>query len=559
MSGEFDAIVCGSGITGGWAAKELTERGLRVLLLERGPNLEHRKDYKTEFTPPWELPFRGYSDPKVLATTKRHQKGSRSNEWTHDMFVDDDVEIYSTTPESDFQWLRGYHLGGRSLMWARHCYRMGQLNFSSNAQDGHGVPWPVDYAEMSPWYDYVEEFIGVNGTTEQWPSIPDGHYQPTMGLNAGEQYFAKIIAEHYADRRLFPGRTANLTRPIGDRVACQNRDQCARGCSFGAYFSTQSSTLPAAQATGRLTLMTDALADSIDYDPLTRKARGVRVLNTRTGERSLRTAKLVFLCAGSVNSLGILLRSASEQTPGGLGNSSGLLGTHFMDHCFSGLIMATLPGMTDQMYTGRKPNGIFMPRYVNLQEQQTDFLRGYSFQGISMRANWTHGASRRGIGAGFKQSLRLPGPWMIGFAASIEHIPRKENRVSIRTDKTDHLGLPLMHFDVRWSDNEHKAAVHARRELQQMLRLAGGELVDDTGEIWAPGMSIHEMGGAPMGDDPGRSVTNRWNQLHDANNVFVTDGASMNSTGDRNPSLSYMAFTARAAAHAAELFKHDAV
>ena len=275
----FDAIVAGSGITGGWAAKELTERGFKVLMIERGPNLEHRVDYKTEFTPPWELPFRGYTDPKELATTKRFQKYARMDEWTKDMFVDDDVDVYESPPESGFRWLRGYHLGGRSIMWGRHCYRMSHDNYQANAKDGHGVPWPVGYDDIAPWYDYVEKYIGVNGTVDNIPSLPDGIYQPSMGLSAGEQRWADLLKAHYDDRRLLSGRTANLTEPIGDRGTCQRRDQCARGCSFGAYFSTQSSTLPAAQATGRLTLMTNTIVESLQYDPVTKRATGVRLLN----------------------------------------------------------------------------------------------------------------------------------------------------------------------------------------------------------------------------------------------------------------------------------------
>lgn len=555
MSAEFDAIVCGSGITGGWAAKELTERGLKVLMLERGPNLEHRTDYKTEFTPVWELPYRGLLDPKASATTKRHQKRAFLDGWTQGMFVDDDVDVYESPPESDFQWIRGYHLGGRSVMWGRHCYRLSQDNLDANGRDGHGTPWPVKYSEIAKWYDHVEEFIGVNGAVDNWPTLPDGRYQPSMGFNAGEQLFADVIRRHYADRRVLPGRTANLTQPIGDRTICQNRSQCARGCSFGAYFSTQSSTLPAARRTGRLTLLTDSIVESLEFDAASQRATGVKVLDARTGTRSVRTARLIFLCTGSVNSLSVLLRTVSEATPSGLGNSSGLLGRQFMDHCFSNMMLATLPGIDDRMYLGRKPNGIIMPRFVNVSGQQTDFLRGYSYQGAARRSNWTSAAHRAGVGRAFKESIRRPGPWVILFAASGECLPRKENRVTVNYDRHDRYGLPLTRVDLRWSDNERKAAAHARQEMRHMLLLAGGQIISDENAMWLPGAAIHEMGGAPMGDDPAGSVTNRWNQLHDAPNVFVTDGAFMNSTGDRNPSLTYMAFTARACAHSVELLQ----
>ncbi|MGC4028608.1 MAG: GMC family oxidoreductase [Steroidobacteraceae bacterium] len=556
---DFDAIVCGSGITGGWAAKELTERGLKVLMIERGPNLEHRTDYKTEYTPVWELPFRGEMDPKVLATTKRIQKYARMNEWVQDMFVDDDIDVYQTPAESAFRWMRGYHLGGRSVMWGRHCYRMSETHLGANAKDGHGVPWPVRYQDIAPWYDHVEKFIGVNGTVDNLPSLPDGIYQPSMGLNAGEQRLADVVKAHYEDRRLIPGRTANLTQPIGDRSPCQYRNQCARGCSFGAYFSTQSSTLPAAQATGRLTLWTDMIVESIDYDPATKRATAVKLYNTKTGQHSSQAARLIFVCTGSINSVALLLRSASDAAPGGLGNSSGLLGKYLMDHLFTTPTAATISGIDDQFYRGRKPNGIVMPRFVNMGRDETDFLRGYSYQGGCGRSVWNKGGKQAGIGADFKNELRLPGPWTIGLGASIECIPRRENTISIDPKTRDKYGLPVVRLDLRWSDNEKKAAAHAKREARTMLALLGGQLLSEGGELQPGGMSIHEMGGACMGADPRASVTNAHNQLHDAQNVFVTDGAFMCSTGDRNPSLTYMAFTARAAAHAVELVKQGSL
>ena len=549
---DFDAIVAGSGITGGWAAKELTERGLKVLMIERGRMLEHRKDYTTEFKAPWDLPYRGYTDPKILATTKRIQQYARMNEWTKDMFVDDEVDIYETPAESNFRWLRGYHLGGRSLMWSRHCYRMSEDNFQANARDGHGVPWPVHYKDIAPWYDQVEQFIGVNGTVDSLPTLPDGKYQPSMGLNAAEQRFADLLKAHYADRRLIPGRTANLTQAIGDRTECQQRDQCARGCSFGAYFSTQSSTLPAAQATGRLTLLTDTIVDSLEFDTATKRATGVRLINAKSGIRSTAHAKIIFLCTGSINSVSVLLRSASEAAPRGLGNSSGLLGHYVMDHGYGGQITATVPGIQDQLYTGRRPNGFIIPRFVNVNAQETEFLRGYSYQGTAERNSWIRGGTEAGIGLYFKNSLRQPGDWMIQFGPSIENIPRKESAITINFNRQDKYGLPLTRIDLRWSENEQKAAAHAVEQAETMLALLGGRVSSSGPVLDPPGTSIHEMGGAPMGEDPHNSVTNTYNQLHEAPNVFVTDGAFMNSTGDRNPSLTYMAFTARAATFAAD-------
>jgi len=552
----YDAIVCGSGITGGWAAKELTERGLKVLMVERGPNLEHRKDYKTEFTPPWQMPYRGFNNPAELAGPKRIQQHGRMTEWAKDMFVDDEVDTYETPEESSFRWIRGYHLGGRSLMWGRHSYRMAPLHFQENVKDGHGVPWPIGYDDLKPWYEHVERFIGINGTTDGIATLPDGIYQPSMGFNSAEQKLAEAVGTHYQDRKVIPGRTANLTESIGDRAACQNRDQCMRGCSFGAYFSTQSSTLPAARATGRLTLLTDALVDSLEYDAATKRATGVRILNTRTGTTEIARAKVVFVCAGSINSVSILLRSASTIGPGGLGNSSGLLGKYVMDHCFGGLYLTTVPGIDEWMYAGRKPNGIVVPRWVNVGEQQTDFLRGYSLQGGSGRDDFKRGGHGPGIGVELKHRLRQPGGWVVGFGVSVEHLPRATNTVSLSATAKDRHGLPLTRIDVRWSDNELKAAQHGREQIQQMLGLLGGHLIPANPTVSPPGTSIHEMGGACMGADPRGSVTNARNQLHDAPNVFVTDGAAMCSTGDKNPSLTYMAMTARAAAYAAEQVKH---
>jgi choline dehydrogenase-like flavoprotein len=550
---DFDAIVVGSGITGGWAAKELTERGLKVLLVERGPNLEHRRDYSTEFMSPWATPFRGEIDPAALHGSRRVQRNGRMTEWGAPMFVDDNVDVYETPPESGFTWIRGYHLGGRSLMWGRHCYRMSDLHLSANAADGHGIDWPIRYRDLAPWYDQVERYIGVNGTTDGMPTLPDGIYQPSMGLNTAEQKWADAIKARYRDRRLLPGRIANLTEAIGDRTACQHRDQCMRGCSFGAYFSTQSSTLPAARATGRLTLRTDAIVESVAYDPATKRATGVRLHDVKTGKQSSLTARVIFLCAGSVNSVSILLRSRSEATPTGLGNSSGLLGKYLMDHAFSSIAFSTVPGLDDQYHRGRKPNGTVMPRFVNVGSQETDFLRGYSYQGGSGRQGWSRGIGAAGIGAEFKRSLRGPGGWGVGIGTSIECLPRPINTISVNFNARDRYGLPLTRLDLRWSDNEFRAAAHAKREAVAMLSLLGGFVFDPGGVVQPPGTSIHEMGGACMGNDPRGSVTNAHNQLHDAPNVYCTDGAAMCSTGDRNPSLTYMALTVRAAAHAAEL------
>ena len=549
---DFDAIVCGSGITGGWAAKELTERGLKVLLIERGRNLEHITGYKTEFIPPWQLPFRGYTDPKELETTKRIQKNARMTEWTKDMFVNDEVDIYETPKESGFLWLRGYHLGGRSLMWGRQCWRMSDLHFSANRTDGHGIAWPVGYSDIAPWYDHVEKFIGINGTRENIETAPDGIYQPPMGFNAGEQRLADVVNGRYQDRRVISGRSANLTQPIGDRAACKTRDQCARGCSFGAYFSTQSSTLPAARATGRLTLWTDTIVESLEVDRATGRVNALRLHDLKTERRFTQSARVIFLCTGAVNSVSLLLRSVSEATPQGVGNSSGLLGKYFLDQAFSIASVSTIPGIDDKYFRGRKPNSFVIPRFVNVRQRETEFLRGYSFQGGCGREGWNRVAHEAGVGASFKGSLRQPGGWAIALEAAIENLPRRENTISVDLGKHDTYGLPVTRIDVRWSENERLASQHAHQQGLEMLGLLGGRIIERGGGLRSPGTSIHEMGGACMGADPRTSVTSSRNQLHDFRNVFLTDGAFMCSTGDRNPSLTYMAFTARAANFAAD-------
>ncbi len=555
---DFDAIVVGSGISGGWAAKELTERGLKTLMIERGSELVHG-EYPTENTPPWELPYRGFGDPEALRTTKRIQRIARVTEWTADLFVDDEVDVYETPDDSNFHWIRGFHTGGKSIMWGRQSFRLGIQNFEENGLDGHGVDWPIRYADLAPWYDHVEEFIGVNGTVENIPTLPDGKYQPSMGLNAGEQRFADIIKAKYDDRRVIPGRTANLTEPIGARMPCQFRNQCARGCSFGAYFSTQSSTLPAAEETGRLTQLHDAIVESIEFDPKMRRATGVRVINVKTGERSVQRAKVIFLCAGAYDSVSILLRSESEAAPGGLGNSGDALGRYLIDHAYRVQARSTIPGIEGAMYLGRKPNQIIIPRFVNVGKQETDFLRGYSFYGRVERANWLRGGEMSGIGIKLKEALRAPGPWIVNLGASIETLPNRDNRVTLNRAKTDKYGMPVTRIDMRYGENERKAAGHAYKELRDMLALLGGEILSANGVLAPPGTSIHDMGGACMGKDPKTSVTNAFNQLHDAPNVFVTDGAAMTSGGDRNPSLSFMALTARAAAAAASMLKEGAL
>jgi choline dehydrogenase-like flavoprotein len=559
MSGDFDAIVVGSGITGGWAAKELTERGLKVLLLERGRMIEHQIDYKTEITAPWELPFRGYGDPREFASDYPVQRTERAvNEWTKHHFVNDRENPYSTPEDKPFHWIRAYQLGGRSLVWGRQCYRWSDLDFGANARDGHGIDWPVRYADLKPWYDHVESFIGVSGSREGLSQLPDGVFQPPMKMNAVETALKAKIEAAYPSRRLIMGRSSNMTEPNGDRSPCQYRNTCARGCSFGAYFSTQSSTLPAAQKTGRLTLITDATVEGLDYDPATRRVSGVRVIDTKTRARSTYGSRLVFLCAGSVNSVSVLLRSASPDQPSGLANSSGVLGRYFMDHALAMSVTAKIPGFDEHAYFGNRPSSVVIPRFVNATEPREGLLRGYSYQGGASRRGWADKIGTPGLGDGFKVGAQRPGDWVMMLGAFAECLPRAENRITLDSQK-DPLGLPQTRIEFAYGDNEHKLLADALAEAKKMLALVDAEILKESVDPGPGGNAVHEMGGARMGADPTQSVLNKHNQAHDVANLFLTDGAAMASSACQNPSLTYMAFTARAAAYAADQLKAGAL
>lgn len=559
MTEDFDAIVIGSGITGGWAAKELTERGLKVLMLERGRQIEHQLDYENEMKAPWEMPFRGFGDPKLYAEHYPVQsKGMNFDEWTKDHFVKDSVHPYQTTKESPFQWRRGYQLGGRSLTWGRQCYRWSDYDFSANQRDGHGVDWPVRYADLLPWYDHVEAFIGVNGSEEGLPQLPDGVFQPPMPLSAGEALFAERIQATYDDRRLIPGRSANLTEAIGNRAPCQYRYICARGCSFGAYFSTQSSTLPAAEETGRLTLLTDKIVTRIEHDPRTGRVTAVHCIDANTNEHSSYSARLFFLNAGAFNSVGILLRSASEAFPTGLANSSAVLGQYVMDHAVALAGVAELNELQDRSYYGNRPSNFVIPRFRNIDGTGSDFLRGYSYQGVGFRTNWQRGAAAPGVGQALKDELVKQGKWRILMVAFAESLPRAENRITLSRE-VDKWGMPQLNIELRHGENENRLIADAAMEARSMLGLMDAEILASSAEPELAGSAVHEMGGARMGLDPATSVVNRYNQAHDIPNLFITDGAAMSSSACQNPSLTYMAFTARAAANAVSMMKEGII
>lgn len=558
---QFDAIVVGSGISGGWAAKELTEAGLKVLMLERGRDIPHQTGYETEMKEPWDMPFRGSGDAELWKREYPVQMLNRHfTEYTQGHFVNDAENPYSTGAGTDFNWFRSYNLGGRSLTWGRQSYRWSDYDFDANKRDGHGTDWPIRYEDIAPWYDKAEEFIGVAGANEGLDQLPDGKFQPAWPLNAVEQATRERIRGRWPERVLTVGRTANLTRPLGERGQCQARSICARGCSYGAYFSTQSSTLPAAKATGNLTLVTDAVVEQVDYDPVTNRVTGVRWIDRKDNSRSKASARMVFLNAGSFNSVHLLLNSANEAMPNGLANSSGVLGTHIMDHASTLSAIALMPGFENVTTYGNRPTGVVIARYRNMDSQDgIGHTRGYSYQGGALQSGWTRGKREAGIGAAYKDSLRPPGPWRVVLVAFADCVPRASNRLTLNRAQTDPLGIPQLNIDFAFGAEELAALAQAKEDAAQMLTHAGGKVIMGFDRPGAGGSAIHEMGGARMGWDPATSVLNRWSQAHDIPNLFVTDGAQMSSSACQNPSLTYMALTARAADRAVGLLREGAI
>ena len=559
---QFDAIVIGSGMTGGWAAKELTEQGLKVLMLDRGRMVEHVRDYKTEHRPPWQVPFRGKPLRDLYADEYFVQSQNYAfDENTRHFYNNDRDNPYIYDPEQ-FIWFRADVVGGKSLLWARQVYRWCDLDFEANKQDGHGIDWPIRYHDLAPWYSHVEEFIGVSGQAENLPQLPDSEFLPPMEMNVVEKHVKTKIERHFPGRNMTIGRAAVLTRPHKGRGACHYCGPCERGCSVGAYFSTQSSTLPAARQTGNLTLKPDSVVAAIDYDPSTRRASGVRVIDTHTRVGTTYTAKLVFLCASTVGSTQVLLNSKSESFPNGLANSSGVLGHYLMDHTYATGAMGVFPGYEDKVTYGNRPNGIYIPRFRNLdgQDEEVDFLRGYGYQGGAGRLGWSSMADRiPGFGAEFKQALRTPGPWVMSLAGFGECLPYAHNRMELDARKTDRFGIPQVRFHFQFGENEDNMRRDIARQAEAMLKRAGARNTESWITQSIGGVAIHEMGTARMGEDPGQSVLNRWNQAHEVPNLFVTDGSCMTSNSCVNPSLTFMALTARATDHAVKQFREGAI
>lgn len=556
----YDAIVVGTGISGGWAAKELCENGLKTLVLERGRMVKHRDDYETANMDPWDFPNSEQPTQEDIAKQQKQNRTGYTTKASSKMWFVNDLE-HPYNEVKRFDWMRGYHVGGRSLQWGRHSYRWSDIDFKANLNDGHGVDWPVRYKDIAPWYDKVESYIGVSGEKLGLPQLPDGQFEPMMELNCVEQHVREKVAENFNGRVITAGRVAHINSDKqfdGDgRSRCQFRNRCIRGCPFGAYFSSLSSTLPAAEATGNMTLRPDAIVHEIMYNPDTKKATGVKVIDRVTKEVYEFKAKVIFLCASAIASTAILMQSKSDAFPNGMGNASDQLGRNIMDHHLGVGAQGKFEGFENKYYKGRKPNGIYLPRFRNLggDSNRKDYTRGFGYQGGAGRGNWEESIAELSHGAALKEAVLKPGGWTFGMGGFGEVLPYQDNRFTLDYDKLDQWGLPTVTFDAEFKENELNMRKDMMQSAVDMLTKAGLKDVEPYDRETALGLGIHEMGTARMGRDRKTSVVDGNNALHDVPNVYVTDGAFMTSSSCVNPSLTYMAFTARAANHAAKELK----
>ena len=554
----YDAIVIGSGISGGWAAKELCEKGLKTLVLERGRNVNHITDYPTAMKHPWELPHRNQLTPSFKQENPIVSRCYALDEATQHFFTKDAEQPY--IQEKPFDWIRAYQVGGKSLLWARQVQRWSKYDFEGPARDGYAVPWPVTYDELAPWYSYVERFAGISGNKDGLETLPDGVFLPPWELNCVEKHYQQVLKQHYKDRPLIIGRCAHLTKPqpwhtaLG-RAQCQARHLCYRGCPYGAYFSSQSSTLPAATKTGKLTLRPHSIVESIIYDEKLGKAIGVRIIDAQTLQTQEFYASIIFVNASCLATNQLLLNSTSNRFPNGLGNDNGLLGHYVAFHNYRGNLNADVEGFEDKYYFGRRPTSGFIPRYQNVHKQETDFLRGYLVALSAGRSGWGNQGTEDEFGASWKEANTKPGPWNMFVMIQAETIPKHENHVRLSTDLKDKYGMPQLITSIGYDENDKKITNHFFETNTEMLAKAGFKNIRRYDSQQAPGLDIHEMGGCRMGADAKTSLVNKWNQLHGCKNVFVTDGAAMTSTGVQNPSLTFMAFTARAANYAVAQLK----
>ncbi len=541
----YDAIVVGSGISGGWASKELTEKGLKVLMLERGRNYKHIKDYATASKYPWDFEHRGHTTEKQRERYPAVHRGWAANEAVINSWVDEKECPY--TEVKPFTWWRSYQLGGRSVLWGRQSYRWSDIDFEANAKDGIAIDWPIRYKDLAPWYDYVEKFAGISGSAEGLAHLPDGQFLPPMDLNIVEKDVAARIKQQFKNRHMIIGRVANLTAPLQARTQCQYRNRCWEGCPFGGYFSTQSSTLPAAKATGNLTVRPFSIVTKIIYDKDTKKATGVEVLDAETNKTYEFYSKIVFLNASTLNSAWVLMNSATDVWKEGLGSSSGELGHNIMDHHYNLGASGTVEGYDDVTTFGRRANGFYITRFANLYGDKRDYLRGFGYQGSASRQGWSREIAELNIGANFKEALSEPGSWTIGATGFGEILPYHENKITLDKAIKDKWGLPVLAMDAEIKENEYKMRNDIKLDLVAMFEAAGVKNITTYDKGHSMGHGIHEMGAARMGKDPKTAVLNSHNQLWDCKNVFVTDGACMTSSACQNPSLTYMALTARAA------------
>ena len=541
----YDAIVIGSGISGGWAAKELCEKGLKTLVLERGRMVEHIKDYPTATTHPWEFKHRGTIPQKIREENPVVSRCYAFNEGTEHFFVKDTEHPYEQ--KKPFDWIRGYQVGGKSLLWARWTQRWSNMDFEANIKDGIGVDWPIRYSDIAPWYSYVEKFAGISGNKDGLAVIPDGEFLPPMEMNCLEKHVQESLKKHYDDRHLVISRTANLTTSLNGRGPCQYRSLCSRGCPFGGYFSSNSSTLPAAEKTGNMTIRPFSVAQSIMYDKDTGKATGVRVIDSNTKETRDYYAKIVFVNGSTLNSTLLLMNSKSERFPNGMGNDSGELGHNLMDHNYNCKVEGEYEGFEDSYYSGRRPTGTYLARFRNVgNHQSSEFKRGYAYACGASRGASSE-ISKTAIGQTLKEDMTQLGPWKFGFSGMGECLPYHENHISLSTDKVDDWGMPLLEIDAEYKQNERNMTKDMVQTAMEMLDSMNFKNIRDKKEFRNFGLNIHEMGTARMGRDSKTSVLNGNNQVWGAENVFVTDGSCMTSSACQNPSLTYMALTARAA------------
>lgn len=554
----YDAIVVGTGISGGWAAMELCENGLKTLVLERGRMVKHIEDYPTANLDDWDFPNGGELPREEQAKQQKQARTGYTVKAPHNFWFVNDLE-HPYNEIKRFDWMRGYHVGGRSIMWGRHSYRWSDLDFTANRNDGIAVDWPIRYKDIAPWYDKAESYIGVTGETLGLSQLPDGKFEPMMELNCVEEHLKEKVAENFGGRVVTAGRVAHINsdKQFEGRTRCQYRNRCIRGCPFGAYFSSNSSTLPAAERTGNLTLRPDSIVHEVIYDPDTKKATGVKVIDRVTKETHEFKAKVIFLCASAIASTAILMQSKSDRFPNGMGNDSDQLGRNIMDHHLGVGAAGKFDGFEDKYYKGRKPNGIYIPRFRNLggDSNMKEFIRGYGYQGGASRGNWQESIAELSFGKDLKDALLKPGGWTMGMGGFGEVLPYEDNRMTLDYDKLDGWGLPTVTFDAEFKENELKMREDMKQQAVEMLEKAGMKEVQPYDNLGALGLGIHEMGTARMGRDRRTSVLNGYNQIHDVKNVYVTDGAFMTSAACVNPSLTYMAFTARAANHAAEQLK----